>query len=78
MTTGWLLVVDNADDQNLLGDFLPQEGQGHVLLTARDPEVGTRATTIVVKKTVGAKVTYLQVPEPNGLQDVEDTAHGDV
>ena len=40
---GWLLVVDNADDPNLLGDFLPQEGQGHVLLTARDPEVGTRA-----------------------------------
>ncbi|MGZ6367019.1 MAG: FxSxx-COOH system tetratricopeptide repeat protein [Ktedonobacteraceae bacterium] len=46
----WLLVVDNADDPNLLGAFLPQEGQGHVLFTARDPEVGTRATTIVVGK----------------------------
>jgi tetratricopeptide (TPR) repeat protein len=47
---GWLLVVDNVDDANMLEDVLTQEGQGHVLLTARDPEVGTRTTTNFVAK----------------------------
>jgi transcriptional regulator with XRE-family HTH domain len=46
----WLLVLDNVADPNLVDAFLPQEGQGHILLTARDQEVGTRATTFVVKK----------------------------
>ncbi len=48
--TGWLLVVDNVDDPNLLHESLPQEGQGHISLTAHDPEVGTRATTITIDK----------------------------
>jgi len=73
--SGWLLVVDNADDPNILGDFLPQEGQGHVLLTARDPEVGTRVSTIVVEKmerVVGATLLLRRagiVPEQGWLNE---------
>src|SRR5204862_2168379 len=31
----WLLVLDNADDLNLLPDFLPPVPGGHILLTTR-------------------------------------------
>ena len=31
----WLLILDNADDINLVGAFLPTEKKGHVLLTTR-------------------------------------------
>jgi tetratricopeptide (TPR) repeat protein len=33
--TGWLLVLDNADDPAMLKPFLPQQGKGHVLVTSR-------------------------------------------
>ena len=33
--TGWLLILDNADDPAMLGPFLPDAGQGHILLTSR-------------------------------------------
>ncbi len=32
---GWLLILDNADDLNLVAPFLPQAPRGHVLLTTR-------------------------------------------
>ena len=32
---GWLLVLDNADEPAIVKDFLPQQGKGHILLTAR-------------------------------------------
>jgi hypothetical protein len=33
--TGWLLVLDNADDPAMLKPFLPQQEKGHILLTSR-------------------------------------------
>lgn len=33
--SGWLLVVDNADDPDLLLPFLPPKPQGHILITSR-------------------------------------------
>ena len=33
--TGWLLVLDNADDPAMVKPFLPQQGKGHILLTSR-------------------------------------------
>jgi tetratricopeptide (TPR) repeat protein/transcriptional regulator with XRE-family HTH domain len=43
----WLLVLDNVDDPNVIRDFLPQEGDGHLLLTTRDSE---GITTLSVRK----------------------------
>ncbi len=31
----WVLILDNADHPDLLREFLPQQGHGHVLLTSR-------------------------------------------
>ena len=33
--SGWLLILDNADDPAMLGPFLRDAGQGHILLTSR-------------------------------------------
>ncbi len=32
---GWLLIFDNADDLDMVRDFLPTGGQGYILLTTR-------------------------------------------
>ena len=38
----WLLIFDNADTPDLLHDFWPQDGQGSVLITSRDPLTKTQ------------------------------------
>ncbi len=35
-TRRWLLVVDNVDEPSTLGDYLPDGGPGHVLVTSRN------------------------------------------
>jgi tetratricopeptide (TPR) repeat protein len=46
----WLLIVDNADDLAMAGDFLPVGGKGHLLLTTRAHAVGSLANGIEVEK----------------------------
>ena len=36
----WLLVFDNVVDLSTIGDYIPQTGKGHVLLTTRDQVAG--------------------------------------
>jgi len=35
--SGWLLIFDNAQDANEMGDYLPQAGGGHIIITSRNP-----------------------------------------
>ncbi len=42
----WLLIFDNADNLEDIHTFLPQEGQGHVLLTTHIPFIGIEAPGI--------------------------------
>ncbi len=46
----WLLIVDNADDLAMAGDFLPAGGKGHLLLTTRAHAIGSLANGIEVEK----------------------------
>ncbi len=47
--TGWLLVLDNADDLPLARSFLPAKPRGHILLTTRSQIVGNIAARIEVE-----------------------------
>ncbi|HEX9132004.1 MAG TPA: FxSxx-COOH system tetratricopeptide repeat protein, partial [Ktedonobacteraceae bacterium] len=44
--TGWLLILDNADDLALLPEFLPLPPSGHLLLTTRAQAPGGLATRV--------------------------------
>jgi len=44
--TGWLLILDNADDLALLAEFLPVPLCGHLLLTTRAQAPGGLATRV--------------------------------
>ena len=46
--TGWLLLLDNADDLALVRDFLPPAGSGHILLTTRAASMGRLAQALEV------------------------------
>ncbi len=48
--TGWLLVLDNADDLAMVNDFLPEIPGGHLLLTTRTPHTGQIAQCVPMKK----------------------------
>jgi tetratricopeptide (TPR) repeat protein len=56
---GWLLILDNVDDLQLLTDFLPSQGQGHLLLTTRAQATGKIAQTLSVEKMELAEGTQL-------------------
>jgi tetratricopeptide (TPR) repeat protein len=44
----WLLLFDNADEVAVLPDYLPQHGNGSILLTTRSQAVGALAASIEV------------------------------
>jgi tetratricopeptide (TPR) repeat protein len=46
--TGWLLILDNADDLTQIDAFLPSSFGGHLLLTTRAHATGTRAYRLEV------------------------------
>ena len=48
--TGWLLVLDNADDLEMVSDFLPELPGGHLLLTTRTQHTCQIARCIPLEK----------------------------
>jgi tetratricopeptide (TPR) repeat protein len=47
--TGWLLILDNADDLAMASEFIPLRGKGHVLLTTQAQATGSIAPCIAIK-----------------------------
>ncbi len=45
----WLLIMDNAEDPDAIGQYIPQGTGGHVLLTSRNPSWGERAQPVPVE-----------------------------
>ncbi|MGH2481131.1 MAG: AAA family ATPase, partial [Ktedonobacteraceae bacterium] len=50
--SGWLLILDNADDLELLSAFLPTTPPGQLLLTTRAHAMGRLARRIEIKKLI--------------------------
>jgi hypothetical protein len=46
--SGWLLIFDNADDPEVVLDFLPLPSQAHILLTTRAIALGRIAERIEI------------------------------
>ena len=47
--TGWLLIFDNAEERHNIRDYVPQIGNGHVLITSRNPIWDGLGTTLSVE-----------------------------
>jgi len=47
--SGWLLIFDNAQDTNEMGDYLPQAGSGHIIITSCNPGWSKIAKLLPVK-----------------------------
>ena len=47
--SGWLLILDNADDLAMASAFLPVGQTGHILLTTRAQAAGSIANSIAVE-----------------------------
>ena len=45
---GWLLILDNADEPEIVREFLPTKCDGHILLTTRAQALGGLAQRIEV------------------------------
>ena len=46
--TGWLLIFDNAEEQDDMDPYVPQIGNGHVIITSRNPIWDGLGTTLSV------------------------------
>src|SRR5260370_32619023 len=46
----WLLIIDNADDLEIINDFLPTRGNGHIIITTCSQATGTIAQPLEVPK----------------------------
>ncbi|PXF60998.1 MAG: hypothetical protein C4B59_06525 [Candidatus Methanogaster sp.] len=46
----WLLIFDNANYQRAIRDYIPLGGAGHVIITSRNPDWGSVAGLLPVKK----------------------------
>ena len=49
----WLLIFDNADDVSIIQKYLPQRGNGSVLLTTRANAVGSLAVLSIEVEKMG-------------------------
>ena len=50
INTGWLLILDNADDLATVHKFLPSQSKGHILLTTRAQALSGLAHVIEIDK----------------------------
>ena len=49
-STGWLLILDNVENLELVSDFLPLLRNGHILMTTRLQATGTSAHRVEIEK----------------------------
>jgi tetratricopeptide (TPR) repeat protein len=64
----WLLILDNADDLEMVAEFLPTENQGHIILTTRAQTTGKIARSLEVEKMDLEEGTLLLLRRANVLE----------
>ncbi|MBL8191621.1 MAG: tetratricopeptide repeat protein, partial [Acidobacteria bacterium] len=66
--SGWLLILDNADELEMTGEFLPPQHNGHVLLTTRASYAGDFAVRNVVNKMEPAEGAFFLLRKTGKLK----------
>ena len=73
----WLLILDNADDLDLLPPFLPVVPRGHILLTTRAWDMQRLATRLEVKELSNEQGAVLLLRRAGLLAPDSDLAQAD-
>ena len=68
----WLLIFDNADDLSLVRKYLPQQGNGSILLTTRANAVGSLAAAVEVETMGFFEGTQLLLRRAQRFQHASD------
>jgi tetratricopeptide (TPR) repeat protein len=68
----WLLIFDNADDITLVRDYLPQRGNGSILLTTRADAVGSLAISVKVETMGFIEGTHLLLRRAQRFEQASD------
>ncbi|HZU02506.1 MAG TPA: TIR domain-containing protein, partial [Ktedonobacteraceae bacterium] len=68
----WLLIFDNADEVALVGNYLPHQGNGSVLLTTRAHAVGGLATSVEVETMGLVEGTHLLLRRAQRFEHASD------
>jgi len=68
----WLLIFDNTDDLSLVRKYLPQQGNGSILLTTCAHAVGSLAASIGVEKMNLTEGMYLLLRRANRFEHAWD------
>jgi transcriptional regulator with XRE-family HTH domain/tetratricopeptide (TPR) repeat protein len=69
----WLLIFDNADEVSLVNEYLPQRGNGSILLTTRANAVGSvSASSIEVERMSWIEGTHLLLRRAQRLVNASD------
>jgi tetratricopeptide (TPR) repeat protein/nucleoside phosphorylase len=68
----WLLIFDNADEVALVSDYVPQGGNGSILLTTRADAVGSLATSIEVERMGFIEGTHLLLRRAQRFEHASD------
>ena len=70
--TSWLLIIDNADDLNIVKEYLPTYTSGHMLLTTRAQAVRSLAHKVELTKLSPAESVHFLLRRA-GLMEQDDT-----
>ncbi len=71
----WLLIFDNADDISLIQEYLPQRGNGNLLLTTRANAVSSLATALEVEKMGVMEGTYFLLHRVQRLSATDEESN---
>jgi tetratricopeptide (TPR) repeat protein len=66
----WLLIFDNAKESKDLKDYLPKGGDGHILITSRNPNWGSAAKFLPIR-VFGREESIEFLTERTGQEDSE-------
>jgi tetratricopeptide (TPR) repeat protein len=70
--SGWLLIVDNADDYSIVKEFLPKSGDGCILITTRSSQLDSTINQIVISPLLPNESKLLLLRRAEQLKHIAD------
>lgn len=70
--SGWLLIVDNADDFSIVKKYLPRSGKGDILITTRSSQIDPAIHQILISTFLPNESKLLLLRRAKQLKEITD------